>query len=57
MMEMHLKKNAEEGGGLSALRKAAESEKCIMQVSFFAGVLSDIENATDRKDGIRWYGY
>ena len=27
-------KNAEEGGGLSALRKAAESEKCIMQVSF-----------------------
>ena len=28
-------KNAEEGGGLSALRKAAESEKCMMQVSFF----------------------
>ena len=27
-------KNAEEGGGLSALRKAAESEKCNMQVSF-----------------------
>lgn len=27
-------KNAEEGGGLSALRKAAESGKCRMQVSF-----------------------
>ena len=27
-------KNAEEGGGLSALRKAAESEKCMMQISF-----------------------
>ena len=27
-------KNAEEGGGLSALRKAAESGKCGMQVSF-----------------------
>ncbi len=26
--------NAEEGGGLSALRKAAESGKCRMQVSF-----------------------
>ena len=27
-------KNAEEGGGLSALRKAAESMNCIMQISF-----------------------
>ena len=27
-------KNAEEGGGLSALRKATESGKCRMQVSF-----------------------
>ena len=27
-------RNAEEGGGLSALRKAAESGKCRMQVSF-----------------------
>lgn len=26
--------NAEEGGGLSALRKAVESEKCMMQISF-----------------------
>ena len=27
-------KNSEEGGGLSALRKAVEAEKCRMQVSF-----------------------
>ena len=45
-------KNAEEGGGLSALRKAAESEKCIMQVSF-----SGVKNAAGRKDGSLWYGY
>ena len=24
---------------------------------FFAGVLSGVENATDRKDGSLWYGY
>ncbi len=50
-------KNAEEGGGLSALRKAAESEKCIMQVSFSPEFCLVLKNATDRKDGSLWYGY
>ena len=47
----------EEGGGLSALRKAAESGKCRMQVSFSPVVLSDIEMPLTERMGFEWYGY
>lgn len=56
MMEMHLKKCRRRWWSVCA-EKSSGVREMYYAGFFFAGVLSGVENATDRKDGNLWHGY